>query len=487
MSENKFYKKLPDILQTTTVQNFFENTVEQLFSKSKVETINGFIGPFSSDSVNLAGEYLREPTVTKQFYGLSPAVNTVDETSGDSSNFIFYDELIDQLAVYGVDVRDHNKIFAENYSTFLPPVDTDKLLNFAEYYWYPEGPTAIEISGTAEQPINVERDILGQASYTSPTGVTLRNGMIVTFVGDYMIPQSIVGTEYIVEGVGSSMMLISRDNHTATNYVQDQDYLVQQRGASNQNTWSRVNFWFHKQNFVDAGDELPLREFRADRPIIEFDRDLELYNYSDDLFGTVDLASTEYTLNDLTILDANATIDGVNIVGKEFLLLSEPGSNASFVYTASTTNGTDLIINRKQDTNLNDISVSTGQVVQIREGDVNAGLELVWDGTAWQTPQQKTQLNQAPLFNLYDNDGVYLGDTGVYPGSTFAGNPIFGYAQEVPLGSSDTAVAPTDDPVLGQPLVYRQFKASSEILFQSEDSILCGWAARYQRQQIQWL
>ena len=36
---DKIYKKLPAVLQTTVVKNFFDNTVEQLFSKSNVEAV----------------------------------------------------------------------------------------------------------------------------------------------------------------------------------------------------------------------------------------------------------------------------------------------------------------------------------------------------------------------------------------------------------------------------------------------------------------
>ena len=43
MSEKKIYQKLPAILQTTAIKNFFESTVEQLFSKSNVESIQGYI------------------------------------------------------------------------------------------------------------------------------------------------------------------------------------------------------------------------------------------------------------------------------------------------------------------------------------------------------------------------------------------------------------------------------------------------------------
>ena len=40
---DKIYKKLPGILQTESVKNFFESTVEQLYSKANIEPVSGFV------------------------------------------------------------------------------------------------------------------------------------------------------------------------------------------------------------------------------------------------------------------------------------------------------------------------------------------------------------------------------------------------------------------------------------------------------------
>ena len=115
MSEKKVYQKLPAVLQTTAIKNFFESTVEQLFSKANVDSIQGYIGSPSSDDVNVSGKFLAEPTTIKKFYGLSPAVNTINTTTGKSENLFFYDELVETLQTYGVNTLNHNKIFSEKY------------------------------------------------------------------------------------------------------------------------------------------------------------------------------------------------------------------------------------------------------------------------------------------------------------------------------------------------------------------------------------
>jgi hypothetical protein len=170
---NKIYKKLPVVLQTTAIKNFFESTVEQLFSKANVEVVSGYIGSKSSADVGITG-YIAEPNNDKARYALSPVVNTINYTTKESEDFIFFDELIDILSTYGVDTSNQNKIFGANFNSFVPPIDLDKFVNHQEYYWYPDGPTVIPVIGTLANPIDIERDILGKQYYTPVGGKPFR-------------------------------------------------------------------------------------------------------------------------------------------------------------------------------------------------------------------------------------------------------------------------------------------------------------------------
>jgi len=215
---DKIYKKLPGVMQTTAIKNFFESTVEQLFSKANVETVQGFIGSKTSGDSGVKGTYIPEPTVTRRFYSVSPVVNNINPQTGTSENILFYDEFIESLSTYGVNVKNHNRLFGESYSTFMPPIDVDKLVNYQEYYWYPAGPSTIEISGTLDTPIDISRDIVGRIDYTSPNNKKFRNGMIIKFVGQYVIPSAQVGIEYIIEGVGESIYLVPKADNFSTRF-----------------------------------------------------------------------------------------------------------------------------------------------------------------------------------------------------------------------------------------------------------------------------
>ena len=214
MSDNKkLYKKLPSVVQTTAIKNFFDSTVEQLFSKSNVEQIQGYVGSPSSLDVNATGKFIPEETISRRFYGLTPTVNTINKTTGKSENLVFYDEFIDTLKTYGVNTKNHNKVFSENFATYLPPINIDKFINYQEYYWYPLGPSVITITGTQATYIDVDRDIIGKETFTPSGGKAFRDGMIIKFSGDYVTPSKYLDIEYIVAGVGDSIQLVEKNRN----------------------------------------------------------------------------------------------------------------------------------------------------------------------------------------------------------------------------------------------------------------------------------
>lgn len=73
----------------------------------------------------------------------------------------------------------------------------------------------------------------------------------------------------------------------------------------------------------------------------------------------------------------------------------------------------------------------------------------------WQEGQQKTTVNQAPLFDIFDTDGISFGDKEVYVGSSFKGNKLFSYG----IGSG------INDIVLGFPLRYSSVNNVGDISF----------------------
>ena len=89
------------------------------------------------------------------------------------------------------------------------------------------------------------------------------------------------------------------------------------------------------------------------------------------------------------------------------------------------------------------------------KGYNNQGKNFYFDGIIWLLSQQKTTVNQAPYFDVFDNDGISFGDTDVYVGTSFAGNKLFSYG----IGSG------IKDIILGFPLRYSSVNNVGDISF----------------------
>ena len=589
----KIYEQLPVVNQTTAVKNFFESTVEQLFAEANSEIITGFIGKKTSNDHNVDIAYLSEPTIDRSFYSLSPVINTLNLTSGKSEDFIFFDEYINTLKIYGANTINQDKIFSSDFQAYMPPVNVDKFLNFQEYYYDPEttanchtvvnwaantdfkvnqvikngtdyyianrdfksgasfvkdasidtytftsditqstsavvttnqdhnfysgdkvvitgvsgmtevnnqtyyiekitsrtfklytdkdlrtpldstgftawssggkithesGPTAITLTGNVTNYIDVERDITNKKTYTPTGGIAFRNGMIVKFSGDYVISTTITkDTDYIVEGVGESIKLVDRTASRSAPFsvVTGKDYILLGRGSTNKNIWSRINYWWHKDNYIDATDRIPNQNKRALRPILEYDADLELFNHGTNYKGNVDLAITDLTFVQAGNLDPNQLIDGEelpagNVTPKYRCIFPNESSSISQSIYEITTSGSTLSFTAVD-------TLVSGDTVSIHRGFNGIGTEYYSDGASLNLAQTKPNRSTAPLFNLYKDDKTYLGDTSLYPQNNFSGNKIFGH--KVGTGVNDTEY--------GFPLSFKAFKSASEIQYEN--------------------
>lgn len=97
-----------------------------------------------------------------------------------------------------------------------------------------------------------------------------------------------------------------------------------------------------------------------------------------------------------------------------------------------------------------------GQVVYVTKGNNYKGSSFHYQDNEWKLSQRKTGVNQAPLFDLFDEALDSYSDTLKYPFNTFSGNRIFGY--KIGTGINDT--------VLGFPVIYRNITNIGDIEFE---------------------
>jgi sugar lactone lactonase YvrE len=340
---------------------------------------------------------------------------------------------------------------------------------------------AIQLIDPAAGEIDPELEIIGQPTYTSPGGIVFTNGLKITF--DSTVTAPYANKTYYIEGVGTAIVLVLVDNLICPELdnVSNPDYLTINRGSADLNGWSRSNRWFHVAVIESTaqynGTDLILNQTnRAQRPIIEFSPNLQLYNFGAEAKNPVDIlddvitnaylqvqgvicpyiapdAPTELTV---TIGDKSITLtDGDRVIFSQDENLDVRNKIYNFSIEL-TTEAPDPLVYRAYIQEASDATVEERQTIIVTSGD-NGEKQWYFNGTIWIESQQKTSINQAPLFDIINQQGVSFGDSLVYSGSTFAGNKLFSYK----IGTG------TNDSVLGFPLSYKNLITQGDIQFEN--------------------
>ena len=181
------------------------------------------------------------------------------------------------------------------------------------------------------------------------------------------------------------------------------------------------------------------------------------------------IPGVRYQIASLGTTDWNTVIGSVDstyVVGDIFVAVSPaPGSGTcSVVYSVGQTltalnpgSGTGTAVFAEPVINLipaDDADVLVDQSTVCLDG-TQEGKTYWYDGNEWSLAQQKTSIQQAPLFNVYDENGYSFSDNSVYPSSDFRGSKLFSYA----IGTGAI------DPVLQFQLQYQTLENIGDIVF----------------------
>lgn len=266
--------------------------------------------------------------------------------------------------------------------------------------------------------------------------VVLKNGMVIRTYND--VDSNFFNQRYIVEGVGESIQLLLLDellgydsspydtqpyDYDETSYIPDDntiDYVTIQRGATDQNIWSMTNRWFHISVLTNQQVSSALR---AKGPIIEYKRNIQLYNFGSIGKGAVDVVYDLGNIQDISGL-SDAFIDGVEVFnGMKILVINDVDSlKTNKIYKIfGLEYGSISFI--ELDT------LSSNETVFVTSGNTYGQKHIYLNNENWVIGQYRNGNNQDIFFQLFDSEGNALNNALVYPNSNFAGSRLFGYKE----------------------------------------------------------
>ncbi|MFY8211948.1 MAG: hypothetical protein ACOVLB_04715, partial [Candidatus Nanopelagicus sp.] len=139
---------LPDIFRTTPNKQFLSATLDQLVQQPNTMRIQGYVGRKFESGINSKDSYVPEPTKTRTDYQLEPAVIFTKPDESTPYDFISYPEIIDALKLEGGPINNNSNLFNNQFYSWDSFVNLDKLINFNQYYWLPNGPDSTEVASS---------------------------------------------------------------------------------------------------------------------------------------------------------------------------------------------------------------------------------------------------------------------------------------------------------------------------------------------------
>lgn len=466
MAIRKTVNLLPGQFRTDVNNKFLNATLDQLMTPGTLDVVNGFVGRRDVDNFKNTDSYVVETTADRRNYQFEPAITIKKDpaTSNlEQSAYEFaatYIDTINAIKAKGGNGYNHNELFASEYYVWGPPIDLDKISSYTKYYWLQDGPDTIEIN----EEINLNSDVIGKTNFTTAGGVKFSSGLKVKFTHVGIDPTSYYNKVYLVANVGKSIELIEWDSLVTPEsgvYSLGKDYITIKPGSIDGNQWSNNNRWFHEDviaKTAEYNNTVPVFDsaVRARRPIIEFDKDLKLYDFGSVKLTDVDLVDTFFTdaFSDLEGQPSAGTyVDGVLLEeGLKIVFTKDEDSFVNgFVYEVQIVDigGVNTIHLEK----LTSISDPIAGNTIIAKSGANKGTQWYYKDSKWNKGQVKTGLNQAPVFDLFDSLGNSFS---TYTNSTFAGSTLFSYAV-------NSAIA--NDTELGFGLTYKNFNNIGDIVF----------------------
>ena len=151
MAKRKSTDFLPQVFQTSANKRFLNATLDQLLQEPSLTKIYGYIGQQDQSPVyNKSDYYINEGDNYAQFYQLEPGVvikkRLVNTNNFKTDNVYTYPDLLNQIISDGGIANNHSRMFANQYYNYNGFVDIEKLTNYRQYYWVPEGPFTVDVT-----------------------------------------------------------------------------------------------------------------------------------------------------------------------------------------------------------------------------------------------------------------------------------------------------------------------------------------------------
>ena len=178
---------LPEVFQTPSNAEFLAATLDQIVNPPNSMKIQGYVGSKLGYGVNANDKYVPEPTKERTDYQLDPGVVFTKTNESTAKDFITYPGMVNAVNMQGGITDDNSRLFKSQFYSWDSFCDLDKLINYNQYYWLPNGAPAVTVAAAivyqnqnyvvTDLPNGYSISLAGAGSgSTNPTLTLLRGG-----------------------------------------------------------------------------------------------------------------------------------------------------------------------------------------------------------------------------------------------------------------------------------------------------------------------
>jgi len=140
---------LPEIYRTKKNAEILSGTLDNIVSEPTYSRIQGYIGSKFGNGIDASASYIPEVNKERTDYQLTPSVISLDDDTKNVSDFITYPGMVNELTNRGSITNNNASLFEGNTSSWDSFTDLDKLVNYHQYYWLPDGLPSVDITGNS--------------------------------------------------------------------------------------------------------------------------------------------------------------------------------------------------------------------------------------------------------------------------------------------------------------------------------------------------
>jgi len=164
---------LPNIFQTEANKKFMSGVVDPIVQQGSLARTVGYVGRRYGKTFQGNEVYLDDDESLRSRYQLETGVNVKDDQN-KITDFYDYLDFKNQIKFFNNNNERDDLITDQLHYSWNPPIDWDKLINYREYFWEPQGPPSISITGQSQniQSTYNVRQGLGSSWIFTPDGAT---------------------------------------------------------------------------------------------------------------------------------------------------------------------------------------------------------------------------------------------------------------------------------------------------------------------------